>query len=158
MAKTPKVVFMFSHPFLPKAWDDARALLAARGVSCVVADQTQRRDWAAFAAEDVGKADALYLDLTPDFEGFDLLLDAAMGVPLVVPGGAAVAEEWTEPDRGARATMRSCFGGGAAEDLAGGALWLLRRCGRWRMALPRTHVPEMGRMFPRDGLALTAAS
>ena len=142
MTKQPRVVFMFSRPFLPQAWEAARALLAERGVACTIADQTQPRDWSAFAAEEVETADALYLDLTPDFDGFDTLLDAAMAVPLVVPGGAAVAEEWRETDRGARAAMRACLCAGRAEDLAGGALWLLRRCGSWRFSLPQVKPPR----------------
>jgi len=130
MPKQPRVVFMFPHPYLPGAWEAARVLLAEQGVSCTVADQTQRRDWDAFAADEVEKADALYFDLTPEFDGLDALLDAATAVPLVVPGGPAMAEEWIETDQGARAAMRACLQSGRAEDLAGGALWLLRRCGR----------------------------
>jgi hypothetical protein len=127
----PKVTYMFSRSFRSGAAQAAVPLLAREGVELTVADETETRDWDAFARE-VERSDVLFLDMTRGFAGFDALLDAATVVPLVVPGGRATRAEWPEIDRPALTRVRRSLLGADAEEVAEGVLWLLKRAGRGR--------------------------
>lgn len=137
----PKVTYMFSRSFRSNAALAAVPLLAREGVELTVADETEDRDWEAFAAE-VENSDVLFLDMTRGFPGFDALLDAATAVPLVVPGGRATRAEWPEIDRPALTRVRRSLLGAEAEEIAEGVLWLLDRAGRRRM--PEWRVAATG--------------
>lgn len=131
----PKVTYVFSRSFRSASARAAVSLLAEAGVAFTVVDETEARDWDAFAAE-VERSDVLFLDMTRGFEGFDALLDAATAVPLVVPGGRATQAEWPEIDRAALRRVRRSLLGAEAEEIVEGVLWLLDRAGRRRSALP----------------------
>lgn len=133
MTLMPQVTFVLSRsPIAATERARAEALAAERGVALAIADQTEARDWEDFALRHVELADALYFDMTREFAGFDTLLDAAMSVPLAVPGGRACQAEWPELDRKALHTVRKALLGGRAEEIAAAAVWLLGRAGRWR--------------------------
>ncbi len=132
MPLMPQVTYVLSRPLITDTVARARAMLTEQGVVLSVVHQGQDLDWEAFAADQVELADALYFDVTREFAGFDTVLDAAMSVPLVVPGGRAAQSEWPELDRAALTMVRKSLLSGRAEDLAEGALWLVSRAGRWR--------------------------
>ncbi|MBN2751887.1 MAG: cobaltochelatase subunit CobN [Rhodospirillaceae bacterium] len=129
MTKMPKVTFVFTHASLIRVWERTKEILAADGVELTVANQMSRVNWECFAAESVETADVLYLDLTRHFGCFDILLDAATAVPLVIPGGLEVQGEWSDIDRPALTAIQSYLKAGRAEDFANGILWLLHRAG-----------------------------
>lgn len=131
MPLMPQVTYVLSRPLIAETVARARAMLTEHGVLLSVVHQGQDLDWEAFAADQVELADAIYFDVTRDFAGFDTILDAAMSVPLVVPGGRAAQAEWPHLDRNALTTVRKSLLSGRPENLAEGALWLLSHAGRW---------------------------
>ena len=143
MPLMPQVTYVLSRPLITDTVARARAMLTEQGVVLSVVHQGQDLDWEAFAANRIELADALYFDVTREFSGFDTLLDAAMAVPLVVPGGRATQTEWPELDRAALTTVRKSLLSGRPEDLAEGALWLLSRAGRWRSSAAFAYGPAV---------------
>lgn len=141
MPLMPQVTYVLSRPLITDTVARARAMLTEQGVVLSVVHQGQGLDWEAFAADQVELADALYFDVTREFAGFDTILDAAMSVPLVVPGGQAAQAEWSQLDRPALTKVRKSLLSGRAEDLAEGALWLLSRAGRWRNSDAFAYAP-----------------
>ena len=141
MPLMPQVTYVLSRPLITDTVARARAMLTEQGVVLSVVHQGQDLDWESFAANRIELADALYFDVTREFAGFDTLLDAAMAVPLVVPGGRATQAEWPEIDRAALTTVRKSLLSGRPADLAEGALWLLSRAGRWRSSAVFAYGP-----------------
>lgn len=141
MPLMPQVTYVLSRPLITDTVARARAMLTEQGVVLSVVHQGQDLDWETFAADQVELADALYFDVTREFVGFDTILDAAMSVPLVVPGGHAAQAEWPQVDRPALTKVRKSLLSGRAEDLAEGVLWLLSRAGRWRNSLAFAYAP-----------------
>jgi len=117
-----KATFVFTHISLARVWDEAVEMLRARGVEARVAAQMSALDWDGFAAEEVARAGAVYLDLTRSLGNFDRLLDAARGVPLAVPGGIEAQAAMPEHDRAAAAAVRAYLRAGRAVDFAHAAL------------------------------------
>ncbi len=141
--RKPSATFVFPHPSLLRVWERARQLLEARGVELTVVNQMSPLDWESFAAERVETADVLYLDTMRHFPNFDILLDAATAVPLVVPGGLEVRAEWPDVDRPAADAIAAYIKAGSAEDMANGVLWLLHRAGVWDEEPPPPAPPVL---------------
>lgn len=146
----PSVTFVFTHPGLSRIWEQARRLLAAEGIDLSVAHQMQGLDWRAFAAERIVPADVAYLDITRHFGSFDILLEAARTVSLVVPASLEACAAWPQPDGTIASGVQAYLKTGTAEALADAARWLLHRAGLLEKSPPPPEAPVLAAIYHPD--------
>jgi cobaltochelatase CobN len=123
------ITFVFTHPSLGRLWEQARLRLAEDGIEVHLAHQMQVRDWKAFAAGPLSGSDIVYLDVTRHFGSFDILLEAAKGVSLVVPASLEARAALPLADTAAATSLQAYVKGGSAESIADGVCWLLFHAG-----------------------------
>jgi cobaltochelatase CobN len=138
-----KVVFVFSHPVLFRAWDHALEALHRQGIEATVVSQMTPLNWEEFCSRTIASSDAVYLNISRHFPSFALLINATKQVKVAVPGGVESRAEITDCDPILQDTVERYLTSGTMDDLANAAKFLLRAAGVGDFSPPPPSVPTL---------------
>jgi cobaltochelatase CobN len=126
-----KVVFVFSHPMLFRAWERVCETLGRQGIEVRVASQTSLLDWETFIEGELLTADAVYINLSRYFPSFEPLVAAAKQVRIIVPDGVETRSALPGHDPMLRETVAEYLLSGTVADLMAAARYLLAAASSW---------------------------